>query len=266
MTLWTKKKALSELKTLIDEIEKLSSKRRFSAFHTRWAMRTLAFLEDIFGQNSRYYLTFASIKWGKNGSFFIGGPGDPGGASDPQAAMERIHQEAYIQKLDSTKGILLAALDELKRSDLDMVYEGKNTPTESSTILRVINLAERKLRKVIRDKPSSEKEIQDAFESILIGAEIAYSRESDSIEYSSKTYKPDFTMPKINLAIEIKLCSKDGKEKGIIAEINDDILAYQTKYGNLMFVIYDLGYIRDVDRFIDSFEKNKNVIVRIVKH
>ena len=60
--------------------------------------------------------------------------------------------------------------------------------------------------------------------------------------------------------------AKEGREKEIITEINDDILAYQTKYGNLLFVVYDVGFIRDIDRFIDSFEKSTNVIVRVVKH
>lgn len=112
------------------------------------------------------------------------------------------------------------------------------------------------MRKVIREIPSKEKQIQDAFENLLIGADIPYSREKESIEYSSKTYVPDFTIQKIDLAVDVKLCSKEGREKEIIAEINEDILAYQTKYGNLFFIVYDLGFIRDVDRFTGAFEKN----------
>ena len=56
------------------------------------------------------------------------------------------------------------------------------------------------------------------------------------------------------------------REKELIAEINDDILAYKTKYRNLIFIIYDLGYIRDVDRFAEAFEASEGVIVRVVKH
>lgn len=196
----------------------------------------------------------------------VGGPGDPEGAWDPQTAIERMHQEAYVKQLDGARGLLLAAADYLERADLKTVYEGKDTGPESSAILKVINLAERRLRKVIKRKPERESEVQDAFEALLVGADIPYSRESQRIEYSSKTYTPDFTVPKIDLAVELKLCSKEGREKEMIAEINDDILAYQTKYGNLLFVVYDLGFIRDVDRFASSIEENENVIVRIVKH
>ena len=52
----------------------------------------------------------------------------------------------------------------------------------------------------------------------------------------------------------------------MIAEINDDILAYSTEYGNLIFAIYDVGSIRDVDRFASQFEQHDGVLVRVVKH
>lgn len=132
--------------------------------------------------------------------------------------------------------------------------------------MKLINLAEHSLRKIIRTKPECERELQDAFESLLIGADVPYKRETETVEYSSKTYTPDFTVPKINLAIELKLCGKQAREKEIIAEMNDDILAYGTKFGNLLFVVYDLGFVRDVDRFTGAFERNQNVVVLVVKH
>jgi len=180
--------------------------------------------------------------------------------------MEKRDHQAYLEQLQASKGLLQAASDHLGRTDLSSVYEGKNTAPESSAILKVINLAEHKLRKVIRGTPSEEKEIQNAFENLMIGADVPYSRETESIEYSSKTYTPDFTVQKIDLAIEMKLCAREGREKEIIAEINDDILAYQTKYGNILFIIYDTGFIRDVDRFTGAFEENDNVVIRVVKH
>jgi len=257
---WTMETAITYLQSLIDEIPSLKNKKRYSSEHVNWNMRTLSYLEEVFGGQSRYYLSFAAIEWGKSGSFFITDP------LSPQAAVERMHQEAYVQKLDSAKGFLTAALSELKRKGIEEVYSGKDTPPESSEILRVINLAEHKLRKVIREIPEKEVEVQNAFENLLIGADIAYSRETESIEYSSKTYTPDFTIQKINLAIEIKLCHKDRREKEIIAEINDYILPYQTIYGNLLFIVHDVGFIRDVDRFCSSYEQNENVLIRVIKH
>ncbi len=185
---------------------------------------------------------------------------------DPDSAIEDKHQQAYQRDLDTARGLLLAAADELARSEVADVYQGKDTGPESSAIVIVINLAEHKLRKVFREKPQNEADVQNAFESLLLGADLAYSRETERIEYSSKTYTPDFTMPRIDLAIEVKFCGRGGREKEIIAEINDDILAYQTKYGNILFVVYDNGFIRDIDRFANTFEEHQNVVVRVVKH
>ena len=142
----------------------------------------------------------------------------------------------------------------------------QQTKPHTSNIVKVINLAEFQLRKTIRTEPSNEKEIQDAFEDLLVGAGISYSRETGSIEYSSKTYIPDFTIDESNLAVEIKVSTKKEREKELIGEINDDILAYRTKYGNILFVIYDIGFIRDMERFAKNFESNEGVVVKVVKH
>ncbi len=106
-------------------------------------------------------------------------------------------------------------------------------------------MIDNKLRKVIRNTPSKEKEIQDALDNILIGANLdgQYSREKETILYSSKSYIPDFVFDKIDTIVEIKLCKTNDKEKEIISEINDDIIAYKTKYSNLIFVVYDMALL-----------------------
>jgi hypothetical protein len=72
-----------------------------------------------------------------------------------------------VRHLDAAKGFLLGALDDLQRSGIENVFEGKDTPPESSAIMRVLTLAERKLRKAIRGRPEREREVQDAFETLL---------------------------------------------------------------------------------------------------
>lgn len=263
---WTKETASRELQILIKEIRNLNSVRRFSSEHVRWMARALSFLEEVFGRKSRYFISFSSLEWRCSGLFLVGGPSDPEGSWNPQGAIEKKHQLVYQEQLETAKGMLLGAKDYLKKHNISEVYEGKDTPPESSAILKVINIAERKLRKVIRDVPKEEKNIQDAFENLLIGGDIPYSREAETIEYSSKKYIPDFTISQIDLAIEVKFCARNRREKEIISEINDDILAYQKKFGNILFVVYDTGFIRDIDKFIDTFEENQNVVVRVIKH
>src|SRR5882724_8877982 len=265
-TTWTKKSALEELDLLIGEINSLGKTVANSAEHVRWHQRVVSFFEEVFGRDSRPFLSFTMLTWRRDRSFVVGGIRDPEASINPQPAIDREHHKAYLEQLETARGLLLAAKDEIERKGIDNVYQGKDTGPEASLILKVINLAEYKLRKTIRNVPAAEKEIQDAFENLLIGADIPHSRETDSIEYSSKTYTPDFSVARANLAIEIKLSNKKEREKEIIAEINDDILAYSTRYGNLIFVIYDTGFIRDVERFTKHFEDREGVVVKVVKH
>ncbi len=78
----------------------------------------------------------------------------------------------------------------------------------SSEIIKIISLIDNKLRKIIRASPSHEKEIQDALESLFIGANLdgQFTREKENIAYSSKSYIPDFIFSKIDTIVEVKIC------------------------------------------------------------
>ena len=262
MGMWTQESALAELEYLLRAIPSLIEQPVPSADHSRWQYRALALLGEVFGEASLYYVNFIRTRWRYSGTMLV----DVDDAKRPGRAEARYDRPVYLSALERSHGLLLAARDELIRKGMDNVYKGKNTGPEASLILRIINLAELKLRKTIRSKPEKEREVQDAFENLLIGADIPHSHEKESIEYSSKTYIPDFTVAKADLAIDIKLATAQAHEKEFIPQINDDILAYRTKYGNLFFVVYDCGIIRDVDRFVGSFEAQGAVYVRVVKH
>lgn len=87
----------------------------------------------------------------------------------------------------------------------------------------------------------------------------------ETISYSTKRYIPDFTFDRLGLAVEVKLCKDRHRKKVMIDEINADIVGYTGKYDRRVFVIYDLGFIRDVARFCEDIEANPNVHVLIVK-
>ena len=253
---WTKEKALKAIDSIVDEIPTVMESGRKSADHMRWIANTQRILQEIFGENSRYFQTFRRFSWRENGQMVFQ-------VWDIEAAIEYRHNEAFVNQLEQSKGLLLAAKDHLEQSEINEVYEGQNTAPEASDLIQIINLGEKKLRKLIRETPKTEKEVQDKYEDLLIANDIQYSREFPTIEYSSKKYIPDFSIEKLSLAIEIKLCKN--AEKPLIAQINDDILAYRTKFKNLIFLIYDLGQIRDVDLFKESIEQNEDTIVQIIK-
>lgn len=134
------------------------------------------------------------------------------------------------------------------------------------------NFIKSKLRSTIfsQPHPSKEIDIQNAIEILLIGRNLSkgidYDRESGKFEFSGKEYIPDFILPKMNLCIEVKLL-RPGKKSAIIDEINADITAYSAKYERLLFVVYDLGVIRDEAEFRRDIENaGASIKVVIIKH
>ena len=264
---WEKEDALRQLDQLLAQASELNGDMPFSERHTSWLLRATEFLSEVFGEDSSYFRNFRNVPWRSYPSAIIGGPARPDESWDPQIGIERIKRESFQGHLSTARGVLQAAREKLVRvDDARALYESKDTAPEASVLIKTINLAERKLRKVLRDAPPNERALQEAFENLLIGADIPYSRETKSIEYSSKTYTPDFTVDRADLAIELKVCLDRSREKALPAEINDDILAYRQEYGNLLFVVYDTGNIRDVDRFVTNFEEQDDVVVRVGKH
>lgn len=126
------------------------------------------------------------------------------------------------------------------------------------------------LRKVIFNEPEKEIEIQNAIEQLFIGKGlnkgIDYGRETGRISISVKEVVPDFIMYKLNLALEVKLTKTRTKSKEIVDEINADIQSYRKEYSNLLFVVYDLGSIRDEEEFKNDLDNESNIQLIIVKH
>ena len=70
---------------------------------------------------------------------------------------------------------------------------------------------------------------------------------------------------RLKLVIEVKIAKDLIRMKSLIDEINADILAYKTAYERVVFVIYDLGTIRDEAEFKSSIEAVEGVAVVIIK-
>jgi hypothetical protein len=107
------------------------------------------------------------------------------------------------------------------------------------------------------------------YEQLLIGRGLTkgidYDREVGRVKVSIKEVVPDFVLPKLSLAIEVKFAKTDTKAKTIVDEINADIQAYGRGYAHLLFIVYDLGTIRDVLEFTRDLESVEGVEVIIVK-
>jgi len=233
-------------------------------------MNTFGALEEIFGGKARHTRVFSTITWQVSSSMMIGVSDcmrKPNGYRETLAeVIERRHQEQAICDLGVAEGVLRSALDDLIRKGVNRVFSSTDAGVEAGSTLMVLDLVKKKWRKVIRTTPEREIEVQDAFESILVGSGIVYEREKVSIPYATKVYRPDFTIASLNFAIEIKLATDERHEKEFIAQVNDDIRAYKTQYANVLFAIYDVGIIRDIDRFVQDFASTSGVRVCVVKH
>lgn len=137
-------------------------------------------------------------------------------------------------------------------------------------ISNLINFLHSKLRAAIFELPKKEKDIQNAIEQLFIGKGLSkgidYDREVGRVKVSTKETIPDFILPKLDLALEIKFSSSKEKSKAIVDEINADIQAYSKHYSILLFLVYDMGFIRDENEFKNDLDNSSNINVIVVKH
>ena len=168
-----------------------------------------------------------------------------------------MHQKHYFDSVFSNLSILESFLK--NRSEI-----------KQDEIKNIKYFIQSNLRKVIFNEPQKEIEIQNAIEQLFIGKGlnkgIDYGRETGRVKISAKEVVPDFILYKLNLAIEVKLSKTKTKSKEIIDEINADIKAYGKEYSNQLFVIYDLGSIRDEEEFKSDLDNASNIQLMIVKH
>ncbi|MDQ2084313.1 hypothetical protein RA307_29350 [Xanthobacteraceae bacterium Astr-EGSB] len=86
------------------------------------------------------------------------------------------------------------------------------------------------------------------------------------MKYAGKEFVPDFIYIPADMFIEVKLVKNAEQAKTVVEEINADLVAYRTQYARGIFVVYDLGAIRDVSEFTRPIEQNMEVFVCVIKH
>ena len=153
-------------------------------------------------------------------------------------------------------------------SMLKSLLEGAIGYAEDETH-KLMDFLQANLRKALHSAPEKEAEVQNGIETLLVGRGMSkgidYDRETGRVKASGKEFVPDFIFPLLNLCLEVKL-SKPGNLKVIVDEVNADIMAYGKVYDRQLYVIYDLGAIRDEAEFKRDLENISGVSVLVVKH
>lgn len=126
------------------------------------------------------------------------------------------------------------------------------------------------LRRAIFADPEREVEICDGIEVLIVGRGMAkgtdYDRETGRTKSSGKESVPDFIFPVLKLCLEVKLSQSTEKRRVIVDQINADIRAYAKLYERQLYIVYDVGTIRDEAEFKRDLENAPGVSVVIVKH
>jgi len=126
------------------------------------------------------------------------------------------------------------------------------------------------IRKGIFETPENEKQVQNVIESLFVGKGLTkgldYDRETGRVKVSAKEVVPDFIMLNLNLAVEVKIVKEKSRIGPVIDEINADITAYSERYSKILFIVYDLGHIRDEAEFVSGFNKKDNVMCIVIKN
>jgi hypothetical protein len=126
------------------------------------------------------------------------------------------------------------------------------------------------LRKALFAAPEAEIEVQNAIEALFVGRGmekgIDYDRETGRVKTSGKESIPDFVLSNLQLCLEVKLAKSAERLKALVDEINADIRAFGTRYDRQLYVVYDVGTIRDAEEFKRDLESAKGVTVIIVKN
>lgn len=133
----------------------------------------------------------------------------------------------------------------------------------AAAFVEALSAIRRALRPAFREPPANEIEVQDQLEVILRAQDIDFEREPQ-IEHATKKVRPDFVLPRLDTALEVKFCNSTRREKEIIEEIGADIVAYRTKYQAMLFVVYDVATISDKESFAEGFGGEPGVLIEII--
>lgn len=160
--------------------------------------------------------------------------------------------------------ILLHSIGTLEFA-LDLGGE-ENLPVQQDSpaaFVEVLSAIRRALRPAFRTPPNDEKEVQDQVEVILRALGVEFERESQ-LAHATKKVKPDFVLPALDTALEVKLCKSAEREKQIIEEIGADIVAYRKQYPIILFIVYDVATIADKESFRKGFSGEPRVLIEII--
>ena len=194
-------------------------------------------------------------------------------AIEPIAApVDHYNLDAVPTSMD-TVGVQQQELFEAVRANLHILraYLTNRVRPKSERISEIADFLQANLRRAVLHRPEREKDVQDTVEQLLIGRGMEkgldYDREVGRVKVSAKEVIPDFVLPQLRTAVEVKLLKEPTAVARLVDEVNADIRGYALSYSAIVFVVYDVaGSMRDEAEFRRDLEAADGVKVLVVKH
>lgn len=101
-------------------------------------------------------------------------------------------------------------------------------------------LFETTLRRALgKQIPKNERQLQDCVQSMLAACRLEFEREKNVSPRAGKGFRVDFFLPKLELAIEVKLVTSGKRASKLVDELLADVAAYATTMKYVLFLILD---------------------------
>lgn len=135
---------------------------------------------------------------------------------------------------------------------------------------KLIDILNKSLPQIFQsEKPTSEKQLQEAAEGVLSGAGERLRREAPTLSYSSVRTTPDFSRSSDfdnMLFIEFKLLKSRQQLNRMITEITSRVTIYREQGAYVLFVVYDNDrFITNDDQFRSDLEKYDRIKARVLR-
>lgn len=120
----------------------------------------------------------------------------------------------------------------------------------------------------INEPPTDEKGVQDIMWIMLRSQFDRLDREDTLPKFGTKSFKPDFGIPDLQVLIEAKLIGERTNVSTIQEEIMADVPAYlndSTRYKSIVVLVYDAAQkLRDPRKFVEDLKSIEGIVEVIV--
>jgi len=128
----------------------------------------------------------------------------------------------------------------------------------------VAKIVAQNLPKFLSGKQKDEAAVRNAVVYLLKKEKLDPYVEQGAVAFGQTSFKPDITLERYSLAIELKYCKSKKDLSPITNDILSDIIAYKKDFKEILFLVYDPSKVIDKERFTKDIEKHSRGVQILV--